>query len=108
MRYRKLRGLTDYRHRARMLTNYQGLIRVVLGKKNRYIYGGLYRTVNPRLPDLCLYYSDTRHDSGSSRDKALSLASRIRDRIPQGSRFVLDKGRRKALNFDLIWGVIKP
>lgn len=106
MKRRSKTGLTDYAHRFRMLARHTPvshcydkdariIYRVVLGKKNRYTYLGLYHTPAFNMPDDCLYYGDTRRIEPDVLVK--NFVHAITGKIRTGGMLVLDLGRHKKL-----------
>lgn len=51
---------TDYRHRYKMLKNYEKIYRLTFLKKNNYCVAGLYQTYDPAQSDKCLFCFDSR------------------------------------------------
>lgn len=72
--------------------------RLVVGKKNRYTYAGLYTTPALHLPDQCLRYADTR--KLTLDEVASTMARAIKDNVKSPGFCALDKGRRPRLRLD--------
>ena len=113
MTKRYWKGQTDYVHRYKLLKNHKPgtltspgspIFRVVLGKKCNYNYVGLYTTREWHMPDLCLYYGDTRKESWQKISRI--LAFRLK-KSTSGGMVVLDKGRRKKLEVSKMGSSIK-
>lgn len=82
-------------HRLKLLKNHTSFLRCVYGKKSRYIYAGIYLTESLTLPDRCLYYTDSRHDSSKQ-----GVITRIKNFLKQyktSKRVILDVGLRKRI-----------
>ena len=116
-----MKSRVDYGHRYKMLRNhsYYGqtdkfkIYRLVLGKKNRYSYAGIYIVKDWNLPDICLYYSDTRrYESLERPERVASLAKDIATRLMPLSKetrsmVILDLGRRKKIDLSLFKRTLK-
>ena len=106
------RPSVDYGHRYKMLKNHafygesdkKKIYRLVVGKKNKYLYAGIYVVKDWNLPDICKYYSDTRRYSTlTTSQKIIELTKDIAMRLmPLASdhktMVVIDLGRRKKIN----------
>ena len=114
MKTRYKLGITDYKHRLKMLKNYQNLLRIYLGKKNNYYLCGFYQTLDPKKGDVCYGYYESRWlefkgENLTSNQRSLKLFGTLiaqelinKDIVHNftSKKIILDfGGRRKKLSF---------
>lgn len=115
-RARYVNKKTLYKHRYKMLKNYEKIYRLLLVKKNRYCIAGLYDTVHPGKPDIALLYLESRYfnlkTNLSERYEfgklvGLNINKLLEEKKIDGSKIlVLDLKGQKKINYqEFIKGV---